>query len=219
MARLKWDRLAENPVKRVDKLETQNGRLRFLSHDEADRLIANASKHLKPVIITALETGGRLSEVLGLTWEAVDLDRGLLIFDQRNTKSGKQREIPITPTLAATLRAMPRPIRTDRVFVRYGKPMRDVRTAFELALKGAGLGDDVTFHTLRHTFASWFMMRGGDIYRLQKYLGHSTIGMTERYAHLSPTYLRDGVPMMGRQSAGAPAEPGDEGEASTKRPI
>ncbi len=211
---VRWERLVDNPCKRVEKLETPKGRLRYLSHEEADKLIEKAPKHLKPVIITALETGGRLSEVLGLRWEAVDLAQGLLIFDQRNTKSGKQREVPITPTLASTLKAIPRSIRTDRVFVRYGKPMRNVRTAFDLALKGADLGDGVTFHTLRHSFASWFMMRGGDIYRLQKYLGHSTIAMTERYAHLSPTYLRDGVPMMGRQPAPAA---GDGPEASKER--
>ena len=75
--------------------------------------------------------------------------------------------------------------------------MKSVRTGFLTARKAAELGKDVTFHTLRHTFASWYMMNGGDLYRLQKYLGHSTIKLTERYAHLSPDHLRDGAEFIG----------------------
>ena len=67
-------------------------------------MIESAPVHLRPIIITALETGGRLSEILGLRWEDADLGRGLLYFSQTNTKSMKQREIPLTPTLADTLR-------------------------------------------------------------------------------------------------------------------
>ena len=180
--------------------------------------------HLKPIIICALHTGGRLSEVLNLRWEDVDQAQGVLFFDQTNTKSGKQREIPIDGELAAVLQER----RKHRfgggearefVFTWQRKRIRSVKTAFEKARDRAGLGKEVTFHTLRHTFASWYMINGGDLYRLQKYLGHSTIELTQRYAHLSKDFLKAGTAFFG-----APAEigghfvdtlAGSEGKAKT----
>ncbi len=137
----------------------------------------------------------------------MDLGRGVLYFDQTNTKSGKQREIPIDRELAATLEEQKRyrfrgGDARDYVFTWHGKRLRSVRTAFEKARKRAGLGKDVIFHALRHTFASWFMINGGDLYRLQKYLGHSTIELTQRYAHLSTEHLQEGVQFFGAPGGG-----------------
>ncbi|MCZ6669926.1 MAG: site-specific integrase, partial [Acidobacteria bacterium] len=130
----------------------------------------------------------------------------LLFFSQTNTKNAKLREIPMTPLLALTLkeRARVRAISGDAreyVFTRYGKRLGDIRTAFHVARKRADLGKEVTFHVLRHTFASWYMINGGDLYRLQKYLGHSTIELTQRYAHLSKDYLKEGVRYFGAPAA------------------
>lgn len=196
----------ENPVKKVKRFPESPGRVRFLSGEEASKLVEHSPRHLRPVVVCALHTGGRLSEVLRLMWEDVDLERGVLYFDQRNTKSGKQREVPIDAELLAVLqeRRRVRSIGGDArefIFTRYGKRLRDVRTAFYNARQRAGLGPDVTFHTLRHTFASWCMINGGDLYRLQKYLGHSTIALTQRYAHLSPEYLKSGVQFFGAPAA------------------
>jgi len=205
----------ENPVTVVKPFKESSGRVRFLSADEAKALMTQAGKRVKPIILTMLHTGGRVSEVLGLRWSDVDLERGVLYFDQKNTKSGKQREIPISPELAAMLRerakvreiaeararrraraaAEPDPDRL--VFGWNGKRATRLTTAFTTARKRADLGDDVTPHTCRHTFASWYMINGGDLYRLQKYLGHSTIALTQRYAHLSKEYLRAGVEFIG----------------------
>ena len=77
-----------------------------------------------------------------------------------------------------------------------------MRTAYEKARKRAKLGRDVTFHTLRHTFASWYAMRGGDLNRLRALLGHQDLKTTMIYAHLSPDYMKAAVPLMGRQAAG-----------------
>jgi integrase len=202
---VEWDRVHANPVRKVEKLERADGRTRFLTHDEADKLIEKAPPHLKAVIVTALETGGRLSEVLGLKWDDLDLDRGLLYFDQTNTKSAKQREIPMTPLLLATLRAKDkvRAISGDGrtyVFTLHGKRLRDIRTAFDVAHERAKLGPDVTFHTLRHTFASWYVMRpGSDLKVLQELLGHQDLKTTMIYSHLSPDYKRAARNLIGRQ--------------------
>jgi integrase len=200
-----------NPVRNVRKFAESPGRVRFLSGEEAERLITAAPEHLRPVIIAALHTGGRRREVLSLKWEDIDIERGVLYFDQTNTKSGKQREVPIDRDLEAVLREMkntPRlgPDPRGRVFTRHGRPLRDIRTAFEAARERASLGQDVTFHTMRHTFGSWFMINGGDLYRLQKYLGHSTITLTQRYAHLSPDYLKDGTRFFGAPAVKAASE-------------
>jgi len=196
----------ENPVRRVKAFPEPPGRFRFLDAGEAARLIEHVARHLRSVIICALHTGGRLTEVLRLRWSDVDLTRGVLYFDQTNTKSGKQREIPIDAELAAMLREMAKVQKIedrdpDRLlFTWAGKPFGRVATGFTTGRKRAGLGKDVTFHTLRHTFASWYMMNGGDLFRLQKYMGHSDIKLTQRYAHLSPAHLQAGVEFFGPPS-------------------
>jgi integrase len=198
----------ENPCKRVQAYRESPGRLRYLTGDEATALICKAAKHLKPILLCGLHTGGRHSELLSLTWADVDLAQGTIYFDRDKTKSGKQREIPITPALDRVLREQHRKRLTggdarDYVFTWGRKRIASIRTAFNKARKDAGLGADVTPHTLRHTFASWYMMNGGDIFRLKKYLGHSDIHLTERYSHLSPNYMKAGAAFIG-----APPESG-----------
>ena len=196
----------DNPVGQVKRFRESLGRDRFLTAEEASKIIEHAPRHLRPVITAALHTGGRRREVLRLRWDDVDLDRGVLYFDPTNTKSGKQREVPIDRQLMTVLRerSKVRAIGGDArtyLFTWRGKRMTRIRTAFEKARKRAGLGENVTFHTLRHTFASWYMINGGDLYRLQKYLGHSTIALTQRYAHLSREHLQSGVQFFGAPAA------------------
>ena len=196
----------ENPARKVKRFPESPGRVRFLTAEEASKLIDHAPRHLRPVIIAALHTGGRRGEILTLRWEDVDLAQGVLYFDQTNTKSGKQREIPIDGELTAVLqeqrkRRFAGGDAREYVFTRFGKRLGDIRTAFGRARERAGLGQDVTFQVLRHSFASWYMINGGDLYRLQKYLGHSTITLTQRYAHLSKDYLKEGVRYFGAPAA------------------
>jgi integrase len=207
---IKWGHFGgENPVRRVPAFQESPGRTRYLTKDEADTLVEKAARHLKPILTTALYTGGRLTEILRLKWEDIDLDRGVLYFDQTNTKSGKQREIPIRPELAAVLqeRNKVRAIRPedDFVFTWGGRGITRLTRAFETARKRAGLGEDVTFHVLRHTFASWYIINGGDPFRLQKYLGHSDMSLTQRYAHLSADYLKAGAEHFGPPADGPKA--------------
>jgi len=202
----------ENPVEAVERQDEAPGRIRFLTPAEADALVAAAPDHLRPIILCALHTGGRRGEVLALKWEHIDLENRVVTFVRENTKSGKQREIPINDVLLAVLKERRKVMHIGGyVFTRRGKRLHDVRTAFETAREDAGLKKgDVVFHSLRHTFASWFMINGGDIYRLQKFMGHSTLALTQRYAHLSPKFLRDGVQYIGAP----PASTGDRLETS-----
>jgi integrase len=186
-----------NPVKGVSRFRETQGRTRYLTEAEAQRLLDAASEHLKPLVFTALMTGGRFGELVALTWGDVDLDVGILWFRSRTTKSQKERIVPVSPALASMLRTVERRGINDPIFQFRGRNIRSVRTSFARARRKAGLGKDVTFHVLRHSYASWSTMNGLDPYRLQKYLGHSSMTLTARYAHLSPEYLRDGVRFFG----------------------
>ncbi len=185
-----------NPVKGVMKFRESPGRTRYLAPEEAKKLILAAAHHLKPILMTALHTGGRLSELLALRWADLDLDRRVLVFRKETTKSRRERIVPIDDELVTLLRALRPGAGQDLLFDYNGRGMKNVRTAFSTARRKAGL-EDIHFHDLRHTFASWAVMNGLDIYRLQTYMGHSTISLTQRYAHLSGEFLQDGARFFG----------------------
>jgi len=186
-----------NPMRQIKKFRESPGRVRYLTADEASRFLLASAHHLKPIVLTALHTGGRLEELLTLTWGDVNFDLGIVSFKRATTKGRKERQVPLSPELSSGLRRLRPGAAQELVFTYNGRKIGSVRTSFLTAQKKAGLGTDVVFHTLRHTFASWFMMNGGDLYRLQKYLGHSSLAMTQRYSHLSPEFIRDGVRFIG----------------------
>jgi len=178
------------------RLEAEpEGRIRWLEPDEEARLLAacqkSRSRELTAVVTVALETGLRRGELLGLTWDRVDLSRGVLRLEV--TKSGKRREVPMRQVVYDVLAALPEP-REGQVF-----RTRSIRTAFESAVAAAKI-DSFHFHDCRHHFASWFVMRGGTLPALQKLLGHADLKMTLRYAHLAPHFLRDEIAKTERPS-------------------
>ena len=195
----------QNPVALVDKpsLAGQAMDFNFLSAEEADRLLAwsreNQAKEY-PAYATALYTGLRMGELWGLRWADCDLDRGLLTVRRSYRtapKSGKPRAVPINPALLPILRqwrnecpasdeALVFP--TARGYMR----QKDRDYGFKKALAGAEC-HPIGFHGLRHTFASHFMMAGGNILSLQKLLGHSSVAVTMKYAHLAPDFMRDEI--------------------------
>jgi integrase len=186
-----------NPVKGLRPFREGPGRTRYLTGDEAARLMLAAAAHLKPVLALALYTGGRLGEVLALRWADVDLQAGVVTYRKETTKARRTRSVPISGALRAVLTGLRRG-RPDQPVCHWQEaPLRSVRTAFETARKKAGLGRDVTFHTCRHSFSAWAVQNGLDLYRLQTFLGHSDISLTQRYAHLSREYLEDGVRFIG----------------------
>lgn len=179
-----WNLATENPVKRVSLFREPPGRVRYLSRDEIDRLLFEAADHLKPIIIVALFTGMRKSEILKLTWRDIDFDHRLIYV--RNSKNGSAREIPMAREVVAALETLP--VTEHRVFTADGhRPVTSIRTGFENAVKRAQL-QDFSFHDLRHTFASHLVMNGVELLTVKELLGHKTLAMTLRYAHLSPAH-------------------------------
>jgi integrase len=194
-----WGALEKMPRIRFEK--EPEGRLRFLSEDEAVRLLAACrrkyavgghSPHLAAVVTVALHTGMRKSEILGLAWERVDVSRGVILLER--TKTGKRREVPMNRPVYDALSSLPRSEDGAGPVFRNasGSAWGSIRTAFERACRDAKI-PDFRFHDIRHTFASWLVMRGRPLKEVQELLGHKTITMTMRYAHLSPDRLRDAV--------------------------
>jgi integrase len=188
-----WGYLDKAPRVRLGK--EPEGRLRFLSEEEAVRLLAacgaSQNPYLAAIVSAALYTGARRGEILGLTWERVDFARGVLLFDR--TKNGRRREVPMHEPLYRALSMLPGPKVEGPVFRTVdGTAWGSIRTAFEGACHAAKL-DDFRFHDLRHTCASWLVMAGRSLKEVQEILGHRTFAMTLRYAHLSPDRLREAV--------------------------
>jgi len=185
---VEWDMVEEETLKRVRKaklLPENNRRLRYLSKDECKNLVNACAPHLRPIVITALNTGMRRGEILGLTWDRVDLKNGFILLDV--TKNGDRREIPINDTLRITLQDIVR--RLDVSYVFYdsttGKPIKEIKRSFNTALRKVKI-HDFHFHDLRHTFASHLVMAGVDLTTIKELLGHKNLTMTLRYAHLTP---------------------------------
>jgi len=192
----------DNPVSLVKKPSADARRLRFLIHDEADRLLAALAEresNVHDMALLALHCGLRAGEIFSLTWGDVDMERGVLIL--RDTKSGKTRAAYMTEAVAAMLGAMERRGHNDLVFLSAnGGRIVQITETFNRVVAALGFNNGVTdprqkvvFHTLRHTFASWLVEQGVDLYSVKELMGHGTLAMTERYSHLSPDKLRRAV--------------------------
>ena len=194
-----WDMVSDETLKCVRKckhLKMNNQRLRYLSKEECIELVDASEPHLKPIVITAVNTGCRKGEILSLTWEQIDLKHGFIHLER--TKNGERRDIPINDSLRATLQGITRRIDVPHVFysAANGKPFGDVKKAFHSALRRAKI-QNFHFHDLRHTFASHLVMAGVDITTVSRLLGHKSLTMTLRYAHLSPQHGKDAVQRIG----------------------
>ncbi len=194
---IKWKRASNNPVKEVKFFRERNQRLRFLSEEEIHRLIESCEPNLKAIVITAITTGMRRSEIFGLKWQDVDLERKQIILDE--TKSGVSRKMPINDALNELLLNLKSRVSHEYVFLnRFGKPYKDVKTSFKTALRKAGI-EGATFHTLRHTFASHLVMSNVNLRTVQELLGHKSFQMTMRYSHLSEEYKERAVNILQRR--------------------
>jgi integrase len=192
---VEWELLDESPMRRIRFLRENNARLRHLTIDECSRLLdACRADNMRGIITVALHTGMRLGEILDLKHRDLDFATGVLTV--RDSKNGESRHIPMDSTVTALLKRTQPVANCDYVFPNAaGKRWNYSQEPFRNVRKRAGLVD-LHFHDLRHTFASQWMMNGGDLYALRGILGHKSIAMTQRYAHLSPAYQRAMVDRM-----------------------
>jgi len=199
---IRWGKATANPVTRVDFLKVNDGRTRWLGREEVEALLKACEASpgdLKAVVTVALNTGMRRGEILALRWSHVDEANGVLRIE--TSKNGQGRLVPMNDAVREAVRSCLRPGQavegTDNYVFRnqLGKPYRDLREAFERALRRAGI-KACRFHDLRHTCASHLVSNGVDILVVKELLGHKTLAMTQRYAHLSPERGRSAVGLL-----------------------
>lgn len=168
------------------------GRVRYLSEEEVRRLMdACDPGRLRPIVAAAILTGARLGSLQGVSWGDIDLAHGYLEF--RVTKSGAPYRVPTSAPLRNLLLSLPVGGSSEPVFAQ-----GSIRRAFSTACRRAGLVD-VSFHVLRHTAASHLVMSGVDLVTVKDLLGHASIRMTQRYAHLSPGHRQEAAEALGRR--------------------
>lgn len=218
-----WARRAgyveENPVRRVERF-SEKGRERetYLTTEEARALVDACSPVLRPVVVGALHTGMRRGELLALRWRAVDLDRREVMVEAATEKAGRGRVIPLTGALGSMLAALkadrkrPALDGSDAVFTDHaGAPLTRsaVQYAFPRAVRGCealplAKRSAVTFHSLRHSAASFMVAAGVPLFDVAKILGHSTLAVTMRYAHFAPEAGRAAVKALGKALGASP---------------
>lgn len=184
-----WHWLRDNPLRNISKAEEPRGRVRYLDDEERARLLEACRKsEYKPLylmVLFAMTTGMRRGELVGLRWQDIDLERRIAVL--QNTKNGDRRSVPIVPEVAALLRehGKVRQLGKDQVFIVGGAPeMWLFDRAWYAALKAAKVRD-FRWHDLRHTAASYLAMSGATTAEIAAVLGHRTLQMVKRYAHMS----------------------------------
>jgi len=201
-ARREWDWDIPNPAARR-KLKVPEGRVRWLSRAEAAALLSAAGRdpravHLPDFIRLALHTGCRKNELLKLEWQRVDLEAELIYLEGTHTKSGRRRSIPLNREAQAALenraqfRAQHCPDSRWVFCHKDGARIVSIKTSFTTARRNAGI-EDFRIHDLRHTCAAWLVSAGVPLTEVRDLLGHSSVTMTERYAHLAPENVRAAV--------------------------
>lgn len=177
---VRHEKLKDNPIIGVRKLIENNVRMRILTREEFDRLLNHCEPHIRPVVQMAYHMGPRLSEILFLIWPEVDLKKGFIRLTPERTKTNAARNIPIHPEVRATLEKIPRPLHTDRVFLRDGKPFDSIKRSFKTACRNAGI-ENFTFHDLRHCALNNLRLAGNDFFEIMALSGHKTMDVFKRY--------------------------------------
>ena len=201
--------IARNPTRSFKQLRLDHKEMDYLSHEEMDQLLSYSNqkyigeerwKHV--LYLTLFLTGGRLGEVLGLEWHRIQFERNSILIGQiwcaienkiiYTTKGKKDRVIPLNSLLKRELGSMKNSSKGTFLFSdvndRPIDPTNFRSRNWQKDLKAAGIRK-IRIHDARHTYASLFMMSGGNLYELKEVLGHSSVKTTERYAHLSNSHL------------------------------
>jgi integrase len=192
----------DNPVSKVKKPSVDNRRLRFLTREEADLLLAELKKRsqqLHDIALLSLHTGMRAGEIFNLTWDCIDFEQEQILIKDPKNKSN--RYAFMTTEVKEMLERRYQGQLNGLVFTdRKGNKIKEVSNSFARAVKEIGLNEGiedkrqkVVFHTLSHTYASWLVENGTDLYTVKELMGHKTLAMTERYSHLGQNTLKQAV--------------------------
>ena len=187
-----WGWIEDSPLRKVTKPKEPSGRVRFLDDDERGRLLdackESRSPYLLPIVTLALATGMRKGEILNLTWGNINFERNRIILLE--TKNGDKRVVPLSNHTKGILFSIREQNSEPSFFVfprptgqKPQKPL-DIRTAWDAALERAQI-KNFRFHDLRHCCASYLLMNGASLAEISEVLGHRTLAMVKRYAHMS----------------------------------
>ena len=188
---VEWEIIPYSPAQKVKSPRVPAGRVRYLQPTELKVLIEACLDWLQPIVVIAVSTGMRRSEIVGLRWMDVDMLHSRIVLPQ--TKNGEGRIVYLNRLAESAFASLPfnentKP--TDRIF-RDVTPER-VSVAFRRTCRALAIAD-FRFHDLRHTAASWLRMSGADIHTVAQLLGHKDLRMASRYQHLSPSFLAEAV--------------------------
>jgi integrase len=193
--------LAKNPADDIKKVRAPEKLPKFFTEVEFKKLLTVIDNQvIKDIVQIALNTGLRQAELIDLRSNQIDLDRWLIILNNQNylTKSKKIRLVPMNKIVKEILTNRIRNNNDEFVFkINDVKVYQDYLVhKFKKYVIAADINPELTFHSLRHTFASWLVQRGVSIYEVSKLLGHSSVQVTEIYAHLKQENLREAVDLL-----------------------
>ncbi|MGA9363054.1 MAG: site-specific integrase [Bacteroidota bacterium] len=199
---VKWRLLDENPFKKVSLLRVPAQQPLYLTRKEFDQLLSIVKERwLRDLLVVAVSTGLRRGELLNLKWSDVDFQRAMIRVqsgENFHTKAGKQRVVPLNVSSLQVLFRMSQERSGEFVFTLNGGSLKGALVChrFKRYVRRAGLQEKLHFHSLRHTFATWLVQQQVPIYDVQKLMGHSSISVTQIYAHLAGSELRRAVQMI-----------------------
>ncbi len=188
---IEWGLVSSNPLRKVKLLPEKLNKLRVLYDEEFQKLYNPSAEFLKLILIVAVNTGMRRSEILNLRWEDINFKEGYIAV--RESKNNDSRIIPMNKVLMETVKSVKSNGTSEYLFVHdHGAPVKSFKKGFWAALRRSGI-EKCRFHDLRHTFASRLVMAGVDMVTVQKLMGHKDITMTKRYSHLTPEHKKQAV--------------------------
>ena len=187
-----WEWMEDNPMRRITKFREPRGRVRFLSDEERHKLMEVCRESSNPLlhlaVVLALSTGARKMEILSLRWENIDFKRKVITLHQ--TKNGERRLLPLAGYGLELLEEHATREHKAKDFVfpnKFGTAPVELKKCWETALRKAEI-EDFRFHDLRHSAESYLAMNGASSGEIAEVLGHKTLSMVKRYAHLSEAH-------------------------------
>ncbi len=204
MAMNEWEWVSEHPMQKIAKLPEPRGRVRFLSDEEREKLLKACEEvdreRLYLLVVLALSTGARHGELRNLRWENVDFTRRVIVL--HDTKNKERRVLPLAHHALDLITECHRNrnAATQLVFPMQGAPQKPWSSRYNWlqALEKAEL-TDFRFHDLRHSAASYLAMNGASLAEIAEVLGHKTLAMVKRYAHLSEAHTASVVERMNKK--------------------